>query len=152
MNDPTDLRSLLDVQIDSVKKPPTWPQGLYHGFIEKYEPGESREKKTKLIRVFLKVQSADASIPEQFLKDEEENDLDFSKRQLKIEYYLTQDSLFRLTDMLKDVGIDTAGKSLGAALPELVGKPVLIDLRQQASKDGTQLYNNVESIKADVPT
>lgn len=144
-----DLRSLLDVDVSEVKRPPTWPAGPYHGFIEKYEPGESREKKTPFIRVFLKVQSADESIPVDMLKDGEGVPFDLSKRQLRIDYYLTEDSKYRLVEMIQAIGVDTEGKKLSACLPEIVGKPVLIQVGLRSINDGKDLMNEVQSITAE---
>ena len=133
-----DLRSLLDVPVSNIKRPPSWPAGAYHGFIEKYEPGESREKKTPYLRVFVKVTRADESIPADMLVDAEGKPFDLAKKSLRKDYYLTDDAKFRLVEMIQAVGIETPeGKSLAACVPELVGKPVLIQLIQRASQDGS---------------
>lgn len=138
-----DIRSLLSVSADEVKKPPVLPRGTYHGFIEKYEGGESREKKTPYLRVFLKVQSADATIPADQLEG-----VDLSKKQFRKDYYLTPDALYRLKEMLDKVGVSTEGRQLAECVPELVMKPVMFEITQRASEDGKELYNDVGDISA----
>lgn len=141
-----DLRSLLDVEVSEIKKPPTWPAGAYHGHIEKYEPGESREKKTPYLRLFVKVTRADESILEEMLKDEKGVPFDLGKRAMRRDYYLTDDAKFRLVDLIKSCGIDTEGKKLSACIPELVGKTVLIQITQKASQSGEELFNEVTDL------
>lgn len=138
-----DIRNLLSVSADEIKKPPVWPRGTYHGFIEKYEGGESREKKTPYLRVFLKAQSADATIPADQLEG-----VDFSKRQFRKDFYLTTDAMWRLKEMLDKIGVATEGRQLAEAVPEIVMKPVMFEITQRASDDGKELYNDVGDISA----
>lgn len=142
-----DLRTLLDVPVDSIKKPPVWPAGLYYGHIAKYEPGESREKKTPFLRIFVNVSRADESIPKEML-EVDGVPIDLTKRQLRKDYYLTEDAKFRLVEMIKAVGIETEGKSLGQVIPALVNRPVMIDVTHRGSQDGTELYTEISDLKA----
>ena len=144
-----DLRSLLDVPVDAVKKPSTWPAGLYHGHIEKYEPGESREKKTPFLRVFVRVTRADESVPEDLLKDSDGKPFDLSKRSLRKDFYLTEDAKWRLVEMIQAVGVETEGKSLSGCLPELLNKPVQIEITLRGSQDGKELFNEIGSLTAE---
>lgn len=149
-NAPMDLRALLDVPVDSIKKPANWPAGPYHGFIEKYEPGTSREKKTPYLRVFVRITRAGDSIPQDLLKDANGDPIDVSKRQFRKDYYLTDDAKWRLVEMIQKVGVETEGKSLGSCIPELVTKPVLVQLGLRANEQGTEMFNELQDIVADV--
>lgn len=145
-----DLRSLLDVDVSTIKKPPTWPAGPYHGFVEKYEPVESREKKTPGIRVFYRVQRASESIPADLLMFDDKP-IDFAKRQLRQDFWLTEDSRYRLVEFLKAIGVDAEGegKKLSQCLPEMISKPVVIQVGVRANSDNTELFNEVQSVVAD---
>ena len=136
-----DLRTLLDTPADEIKKPPVWPVGDYHGFIEKYETGESREKKTPFIRFFVKASRADESIPAESL-----DGIDFSKgRSFRTDFYLLEDksSHWRLKEFLDKIGLDSAGQTLAALVPQAVGKPVRFELTQRANQDNTELFNEL---------
>lgn len=148
-----DLRSLLDVEVSSIKGPSNWAGGQYHGFISKYEPGESREKKTPYLRVFVTYTRADESIPEDLLKDQDGAPLDMSKgpsgRGRYKDYYLTDDAKIQLVQLLQAVGIDTDGKKLSACVPELLNKRVLITLVQKARQDGEGFMNEIDKLVGD---
>ena len=136
-----DLRTLLDTPADDIKKPPVWPVGDYHGFIEKYETGESREKKTPFIRVFIKATRADESINPELLEG-----IDFSKgRSFRTDFYLLEDksSHWRLKEFLEKIGLSTEGQTLAALVPQMVSKPVRFALTQRANNDNTELFNEV---------
>lgn len=136
----TDLRALLDVPADEIKKPPVWPVGDYHGFIEKYEDGETRDKKTPYLRVFVKTTRADESIPSDLLEG-----IDTSKRTFRTDFYLLEDKSqhWRLKDMLEKIGVDMSGESLASAVPKMVGKPVRFSLTQKANQDNTEMFNEL---------
>lgn len=136
-----DVRSLLSVPADDIKKPPLWPRGTYRGFIEKYDVGESREKKTPYIRIFFRIQQADASIPAEQL-----DGIDVTKRQFRKDLYITPDSMWRFKDFLEKIGVATEGRQLDACLPEVVMKPVMVEIIQKASQDGTELFNDVGDV------
>lgn len=148
-----DLRNLLDVEVADVKRPSTWPAGTFHGFVEKYEPGESREKKTPYLRVYVKYTRADESIPEDMLVNEKGEPLDMNKgpsgRGRYNDYYLTDDSKFMLVEFIQSLGIDTEGKKLSACIPEINNKPVLIELTQKGRQDGQGLMNEIANLKGD---
>lgn len=142
----TDLRNLLDVPSDEVKKPPVLPVGTYHGFIEKYEPGESTQKKTKFLRVSIKCTRADESTVSSnsdFFGAADAPDL--TKKNFRKDYYLLEDKSqhWRLKDMLEKVGISCEGRTLLAAVPELTGKPVKFDLTLRSNSDNTAVFNEV---------
>lgn len=136
-----DLRTLLDVPADDVKKPPVWPVGDYHGFIEKYEPGETREKKTPFIRVILKPTRAGEGIPSDLLEG-----IDVTKRTFRVDFYLMEDKSqhWRLKDFLEKIGLSTEGQSLAALVPQMVGKPVRFTVTQKANQDNTEMFNEVQ--------
>lgn len=138
----TDLRDMLNVPMDEIKKPPVWPIGTYHGFIEKYEPGESREKKTKYLRFNIKCQRPDESVD---ITGEQYKDIDWSKRTFRKDFYLMDDKSqhWRLKDFLVKLGMDTEGATLAAVIPQTVGKPVKFQLTQRANQDNTELLNEI---------
>lgn len=135
-----DVRTLLDTPADEIKKPPVWPAGDYHGFVEKYEPGETREKKTAFIRVFVRCTRADESIPADML-----DGIDVSKRSFRTDFYLLEDKSqhWRLKEFLEKIGLSAEGQNLAALVPQMVGKPVRFALTQRANQDNTEMFNEL---------
>lgn len=142
----TDVRSLLDVPMDEIKKPPVWPVGTYYGFIEKYEPGETAQKKTKFVRFIFRITRADESVPQDMLEG-----IDVTKRSFRKDFYLMEDKSqhWRLKEFLEKLGINVEGRTMGAALPEVTSKAVKIELTQKANQDNTEMYNEVGEVMAD---
>jgi|EndMetStandDraft_8_1072994.scaffolds.fasta_scaffold146964_2 hypothetical protein len=144
-----DFSQLLKTNLDTVKKPPTLPAGTFHGRISKYEFGESAEKKTPYLRLHLQLLSPGADIASEDMRDSEGVSIDLAKRQMRKDYYLTEDAMYRLKEFIESCGISTAGRSLDVTIPELLNAPVLVGIIQSNSKDGTEQYNNVQTLKGD---
>lgn len=147
----TDVRSLLDVPMDEIKKPPVLPVGDYFGFIEKYEPGESKQKKTKFIRFTFRLTRADESVPADMLQNADGSPIDLTKKSFRKDFYLLEDKSqhWRLKEFLEDLGIESEGKSMGAVLPSTTSKAVRISIGQRANDDNTEMFNEVGKVIAD---
>jgi hypothetical protein len=138
----TDFRSLLAKPADSIEKPKPLPAGTYTGTINKYEYGKSKEKKTPYVRYFLQINEAGEDV------DPVELDgVDLSKKQLRRDYYLTDDAEYRVKELWESCGIDGTGRSLGEILPDLIGCSVIIEVTQRNSEDGLTTYNDVGNLK-----
>lgn len=139
----TDLRSLLDVPSEDIKKPPVWPVGTYHGFIEKYETGKTKEKQTAYLRVLVRCVRPDEGLAAQY--PDFFASVEVNKRTFRKDYYLLEDKSqhWRLKEMLEKVGIPLEGRTMLAAIPELTAKNVKFELSQRANQDNTELFNEI---------
>lgn len=138
----TDFRSLLSKPADQIERPKPLPAGTYEGTITKYEYGKSKEKKTPYVRYFVQVNSAGEDV------DPVEMDgIDLSKKQLRRDFYLTDDAEYRVKELWESCGIDGTGRSLGEILPDLIGCQVLLEVTQRNSEDGKDTYNDVGNLK-----
>jgi hypothetical protein len=131
---------------EEAKRPPSLPAGTYHGIIQKWEPGESQQKKTPYVRMHVQLLSAGEDVPADQLEG-----IDFSKKQLRRDYFLTEDAMFRLHEFLKAVGIEFVGKPLGEALQEVIGKQVIADVAAKMNQqDPSQPpFNEITNLRAD---
>src|ERR1044071_3879964 len=87
-----DFRHLLQKPVGSAKKPKPFPVGTYTGKIDKYELGESSEKKTPYCRLFVTPLAAGEGVDQGQLATSE---IELGKRQIRKDYYLTDDALWR---------------------------------------------------------
>lgn len=143
MSEPN-FADLLKQPADSFKKPPCLPSGTYHGMVAKHEFGKSRDKQTPFVRFHLQLLAAGDAIDPELLTG-----IDIAKRSQWRDYYITPDSLWRLTTFLKSIGISTEGRSLNETIPEAQGQRVLVHLTQKPNAAGTDFYNEVTDVIGD---
>jgi len=137
-----DFKSLLSKPMDEIERPKPLPAGTYVGRIVKYDFAESQEKKTPYLRYTVQ--------PEEVGDDVSPEDLagvDMTKKQLRKDFYLTNDAMYRLKEFLESCGIDVTGRSLGEAIPESRNARVLMGVVQRPSQDGTEVYNEIRDFK-----
>lgn len=136
-----DFRTLLATPMDDVKRPPTWPAGTYHGIVKTHEFRVSKLKKTPSVQYHLGVLAAGEDVDPVALEG-----IDLTRRDLTKDYYLTEDSLFRIKEFLASCGIDTAGRALGECIPEAVNCRVMITITQTTTDDGKSTRNEIGDV------
>lgn len=135
------FKELLSVPVDSVKAPEALPEGHYTGRLRQYEFLESSKKKTPFVRFTITLDSANEDVDAAALAD-----VDLSKKQLRADYYLTPDSLFRLKNLLESLKINIAGRSFDEALPETQNMIVVVEVTRRPNDDGSAFFNDVKDI------
>ena len=144
----TNFGELLSAKPAEAEKPKPLPAGPYLCLVQKYEMGESREKKTPFVRfTFKPLQARDGVDPEQLSAVG-----DFSERTLRKDFYLTKDAMWRFADFLQDRGlkIDVGQRTYAMVLPETAGKQIVAVVKQApSSKPGDDsIFNEIESFQA----
>jgi len=124
-----DFSQLLSKPLDEVKRPPALPAGTYYGTIKSYELGESSEKKTPYVRMHLTLSHAGEDVDQADL-----NGIDLNKKQLRADFYLTQDADWRLKEFLESCHIDTKGRTFQSSLPDCVNAPVQMYVTQRLNQ------------------
>lgn len=138
----TDFRALLSKPADSIERPKALPAGTFLGAVTKYEYGKSREKKTPYVRYTIQLHGAGPDVD-----PDDVTEVDFSKKTLKKDYYLTDDAEYRVKELWESCGIDGTGRSLGEILPDIVGCSVMMDVTQRNSEDGKDVFNDVGTVR-----
>ena len=154
-NQPLDLSELLEMNFDDIKRPPALPSGLYYGVIENYEftrskrfasdiePGEKR--RIAQFRIRLKEPTEDladlvngvAVAGKLFFWD------------ISLESTDKKAGGWRLKNALQGLGLNLAGRTVNAVLPEVTQLPVLVKIRKTIStKDANLEFNDVETVTA----
>jgi hypothetical protein len=138
-----DFSKLLSKSADEISKPKPLPVGTYSGVVQKYEYLEAKnENKTPYVRLTLGVTSPSDDVDQ----DDLAHAGDISKKTLRKDYYLTEDSQYRIKELAEGCGIPTSGRSLGEFIPDLKNAQVLISVTHRSSQDGTEIYADVGNV------
>lgn len=141
------FRQLLQNSSGTVERPRTLADGHYIGTVRNHEFGTSSQKQTPFVRLILVPEEATEDV------DADANDgIDLSKKELRADFYITQASLYRLSDAL-DAILGPSDRVFDERLPELRGTRVLFqvthrDQIDEATGDITATFNQVGKIVA----
>lgn len=135
-----DFTNLLEKKVDDVEAPALLPQGSYLMTIAQYHTGESAQKKTPYVEFDLKI-SAPVEVEDQEALSKVKN---LQDKTLKAQFYLSEDSLFRLKDFLTKTGLPVEGRSFNEILSEIAGAQVTGIVSHRVNP------NNSEQIFAEV--
>ena len=124
--------------LGEIEKPKPVPVGSYEALIIGTEFKESQKKKTKMLEVQFELVAPQDDVNE---VDLEEYGDSVAGKKLKMPFFLTEDSIFRLQDfILEHVGLELKGSTLDEAIPQLVNHPVGLRVTHEISQDGETVY------------
>ncbi len=119
------IKALMDRPVESAKKPSLKPAGVYTGVIGSFKFDESSRKKTPFVRLSVKnCMPGDGITPEQLIDPEDGTPMDLSRWNPYEDYYLTEDALYRVRELMESCQMKVAGRSFSETVPELVNQPV----------------------------
>jgi hypothetical protein len=135
------FESLLNISMDTVEKPKPLPVGHYNFLIVSKDLGQSKEKKTPFVSYKVR-----ALAPHD---DVDQNDLaavnNWNQKEMKLDFYLTADSMFRLKDFAEHCGVDATGKSVGQLIEDLMNATFAGQIGHSFGKDNETIYANIVS-------
>lgn len=140
-----DFKALLAKPAGEAKKPKALDAGQYPGIIKSYELGDANKNKTPYVRFHLGLTgwpNGEAQL------DEGGEAIDLAKRQLRRDFFITEDALWRLDEFLQALGIELTGRSYEETIPEAVGKNVEIEVQQYMNQQTNDIGNQVGALKA----
>lgn len=150
------FESILDTPADAVERPKPLPAGTYAVVVRGMpEHGVSSQKKTPFVRfTYALIAAGDDVDPDELatlLTDKDGTQQPIGSKTIKDTYYTTHDSLFRLTDALENMGLDTnSDKTIRQLLDDTPNAELNILVGHRASEDGTQVFAEVKrTIKAE---
>lgn len=138
------FKELLRTSTDTVERPRPLADGHYIGEIRSHEFGQSKQKQTPFIMFIL--------VPSEECADVAEganNGIDLSKKELRKTFYITPDSLYRLSDMLDATLGKATGRSFDERIPETRGTRVMF---QVTHRDQTDDSGNIVNVFNDIGT
>ena len=146
-----DFSTLLKKPAGEAKKPPTLPAFDYYGIIKSYEVGDNNRNKTPYVRLQIALTQWPDNMPDDWSVSDAEGkmitytkaDVDLSKRQMRRDFYLTEDALWRLDEFIRSCGIDPRGRDYEEIIPELVGQPITVEVQQYLNQNTNEIGNQV---------
>ena len=137
-----DFQELLNKKASEVEPPKALPAGVYQFQIEKSEFGKSRQKQTPFVEFMCRATEPFEDVDDESL--EEYGGLS-DKSKLRITFYITEDSLFRLTNFFEHLGLEEGDKSINELIPDCPGQVFLGTVSHELSQDGETVYANISS-------
>lgn len=135
-----DFTSLLSKSASDVEKPEPIPAGAYDMAIVGFTTGESAQKKTPYVEIEHKIISPREDVDmEAYAKVKNPQD-----RSLKTQFYITEDSLFRLKDYLEKAGFETQGRQFLEMLNEIAGHQIVGIVTHRMSQDGESVFSELK--------
>lgn len=131
-----DFTQLLARTADDVERPEPLPQGSYLTTITAYRTVESGQKKTPGVEFDLQIVAPNEDVDaEAYAKVKNPQE-----RVLKTQFWLTEDSLWRLKDFLEKAGHDMSGRSFAEVLAEVAGSQIVSIVTHRISQDGESVF------------
>lgn len=147
-----DLSSLLKRPANAAVKPQALPMGDYKGIVKSFSYDDKNRNNTPYVRLQLGLIEwpADATEADRSQLDGQGNSVpvDLSKRNLRVDFFLTDDAFYRLTDFIKSCGLP-AGQNYDELIPQLVGQRVNIFVKQEVNQQTSEIFNTVGKIWGD---
>lgn len=137
-----DFSQLLKKPAGEHKKPPALPAGQYTGIIKSYEIGDQNKNHTPYVRFQVGLTGWPDSVDESE-RSTDGTAIDLSKKQLRKDFFFTDDALWRLDDFIKSCGVDASGRAYEEVLPEIIGLPVVVEVQQYMNQTNSEIGNQV---------
>jgi len=133
-----DFNALLQKNVGEVERPKPFPVGTYSLTVLRSEFGESSQKKTPYVRFHFRATGYDTDVDAEMLPP------NWQERELRRDFYLTDDALFMLSDFLQILGL--SGMPMDQAIARAPGAQVKGYVTQRPNQnDPTRVFNDVEN-------
>jgi hypothetical protein len=134
-----DFSQLLRKPAGEAKRPKALPIGDYMGVIRSHEVGDQNRNHTPYVRFgVVLTEWPEGAGPEE--------GVDLNKRQLRKDFYLTEESLWRLDEFIRSCGIEPNGRVYEEVLPELIGQPVTVEVQHYLNNSTNEIGNTVGNV------
>ena len=137
-----DFSALLKKPAGESKRPPPLPIGDYKGVVKSHEVGDQNRNRTPYVRFGIVL----TEWPETVEPSDQPEGVDLNKRQLRKDYFLTEDSLWRLDEFIRSCGVDPQGRMYEEVLPELIGQPVTVQVNHYINQQTNEIGNNTGDV------
>lgn len=131
-----DFTSLLKKPAGQAVKPPALDAGNYPGIIKSYETGSANKNNTPYVRFHVGL----TGWPE---GAEAAEGVDLSKKQMRRDFFFTDDAMWRLDEFIRSCQIEPNGRSYEEILPEVVGHPVVAEVQQYMNQTSNEIGNQI---------
>lgn len=136
-----DFSQLLKKPAGEAKRPAALPPGDYQAIITRYEVGDANKNKTPYVRFHMKMIAWPDTVDEQ---DREGIELD--KRLSRRDFFLTDEALYRLDELIRSCGIKPEGRDYEEIVPEMIGQQVTVEMQQYMNQQTNEIGNNIGKV------
>ena len=143
--------ALLDKPSTEIERPKPLPAGVYTCVIQGLPKMDKSSKKgteyVEFTHKFLEAgEDVDPDDLKSFLTSADGGKKKLSDVTMRNTYYLTENSIWRLKDFLKDCGfdVDSDDATLRQMIEDTPGKQVGVFVKHQASQDGQAVFANID--------
>lgn len=138
--------NILDTQIGDAEQPKTAPAGQYICRVGQHKRDKSTKKFTEYVEFLLHPLEA-AEVDEDALEEwltTKDGRKKLADQSFRATYYLTHEALYRLEKFLQACGL--GDMSMKAAIPETLGKMLMVTIKHKPSDDGQRIFAVVDSV------
>ena len=138
----TNFSDILDREIGSSDKPKPLPAGIW-SFITQGLPNEKTVKGNRILEFQCRPLAPKGEVDDDALEEYGE----VGKRTVRLGFFLTEDSIWRLEKFMTHLGFDE-GTNLARSISESQNRQFLGEVKHTPSQDGTEMYANITSTAA----
>ncbi|WP_417436446.1 hypothetical protein [Idiomarina abyssalis] len=135
----SDLSHLLGKKSTEVEKPKPFPVGHYVWLISEFAIVESSKKKTPGLELTARMVEPLDDVDQEELATVKEP----TKRNKKLTIWITEDSLWRLTEFLETLGVQDEDRTLEELIPEVVGQQFIAAIQHEAIEGSTDVFDKI---------
>lgn len=139
-----DFTQLLRKPAGESKRPKALPIGDYPGVVRSWEVGDQNKNRTPYVRFQLVLTEWPDSVSDEDREASEVSDL--SKRALRKDFYLTEESTWRLDNFIRSCDVDPMNRTYEEVLPQLIGQPVIIHVDHYLNQQSGDIGNSVGEV------
>lgn len=135
---------LLNVQVDSVERPKSFPINSYDTIIASYEYGKSSQKETPFVRFWCKLLGPQEDVDEELFEEAGGLEALAARKPIKLDFYLTDGAMYRLREFLEDtLDLSCSGRTFDSVIPEAVNVSFTATIKHDAGNKPGEVYMNI---------
>lgn len=135
------FKDLLAKPAEAVEAPKPLPIGTYDFLIKSFAYGESSQKKTPYVRFACIPMSAHADVDSELLTDYGP----INKREFNLDFYLTEDAIFRLKEFCEALGLNTKLSFEELIQDHVPNKTITATVTHTLGREGRP-YSNIDKV------
>lgn len=139
------FNAILDKQVESAERPKPMPTGTYTFIVKSHTFDESSQKKTPFVRFMCSPMAPGEDVDPAALAEIE----NWNQKEMKLDFYLTDDAIYRLREFAEQCGIGISGRTFADIIPELTNTQFLGEVGHEISKKNPEeVYANIVNTAA----
>lgn len=142
-----DLSHLLGTKAGDVKKPKPFPVGHYLWAVNGFAVVESSKKKTPGIEFEVKMLEPMDDVDQEELAEVK----NANERKKRLTFWITEDSLWRLTDFLDVLGVNDPERTIEELIPETVGCQFIAAIQHEPIEGSTDVRDVINDNSVSAP-